>query len=42
VMDGCRVAGAPRSLDLAHMAVLGEHDTAELLPSRRRVPAITH
>jgi hypothetical protein len=42
VMDGRRVAGAAVALDLAHVAVVGEHGLAEPLPSRHRVAAVAH
>jgi hypothetical protein len=42
VMDARRVAGTARALELADVAVAGEHGFAESLPACRRVPAVAH
>jgi hypothetical protein len=42
MVDGGRVAGTARPLELADVTVVGEHGFAEPLPSRRRIAAIGH
>jgi hypothetical protein len=42
VMHGRCVAGAAWALELADVAVVGEHGFSEPLPSCGRVPAVAH